>query len=151
MGWCPSPEPSSPYPSESPERSSPNWAATERDAPFPEPSICLLQYSVNGLHRFPNGPLQQEVPVSRIFFYTFPSKSPVNGPPPPRSPSGSLWREKFHLQSQWLIHSFISGPAPNKEPSHEKQGKYLVTVHGAPRGQTAYMQWGAALFPKGIV
>ena len=59
MGWCPSPEPSSPYPSESPERSSPNRAPTERDASFPKPSNYLLKYSVNGLHRFPSGPLRQ--------------------------------------------------------------------------------------------
>jgi len=44
-------------------------------------------------------------------------------PPPPRSPSGSLWREKLHLQSQWFIHSFISVGVPNREPSHEKQEK----------------------------
>jgi hypothetical protein len=40
---------------------------------------------------------------------------------------------------------------PSKEPSHEKGEKYLVTVHGAPRGRKAYIQWGAAWFPKGIV
>jgi len=28
--------------------------------------------------------------------------------------------------------------------------KYMVTVHGAPCGQKAYIQWGTALFPKGI-
>jgi len=32
-----------------------------------------------------------------------------------------------------------------------KREKYLVTVHRAPRGRKAYIQWGAALFPKGIV
>jgi len=53
-------------------------------------------------------------------FYTFPSKTPVNEPPP-RSPSGSLWREKLHLQIQWFIHAFISVGVPNKEPSHEKR------------------------------
>ena len=26
------------------------------------------------------------------------------------------------------------------EPSHENRGKYLVTVHGAPRGRKAYIQ-----------
>jgi hypothetical protein len=29
--------------------------------------------------------------------------------------------------------------------------KHKVTVHGAPRGQKAYIQWGVGLFPKGIV
>jgi len=27
----------------------------------------------------------------------------------------------------------------------------LVTVHGAPRGRKAYIQWGSAWFTKGIV
>jgi len=27
----------------------------------------------------------------------------------------------------------------------------LVTIHGAPHGRKAYIQWGAAWFPKGIV
>ena len=71
--------------------------------------------------------------------------------PPPCSPTGSLWREKLHLQSQWFVPSFISVRVPNKEPFHEKQGKYLVTVHRAPRGQKAYIQWGAAWFPKGVI
>jgi len=30
-------------------------------------------------------------------------------------------------------------------------GKHTVTVHGAPRGRKAYLKWGAAWFPKGIV
>jgi hypothetical protein len=71
--------------------------------------------------------------------------------PPLCFPTGSLWREKLHLQRLWCIHSFISVRVPNKEPSHEKWGKYLVTVHAAPRGRKAYIQWGAAWFPKGIV
>jgi hypothetical protein len=29
--------------------------------------------------------------------------------------------------------------------------KHLVTVHGAPRRRKAYIQWGAAWLPKGIV
>jgi hypothetical protein len=29
--------------------------------------------------------------------------------------------------------------------------KHTVTVHGVLHGQKAYLQWGAALFPKGII
>jgi hypothetical protein len=36
-----------------------------------------------------------------------------------------------------FIHLYLS-ESPIKEPSHEKRGKYLVTAHGAPRGQKAY-------------
>ena len=32
-----------------------------------------------------------------------------------------------------------------------KMGKHTVTVHGAPRGRKAYIQWGATSFLKGIV
>jgi len=40
---------------------------------------------------------------------------------------------------------------PVKELSHERGGKHKVTVHGATRGLKAYIQWGAAWFPKGTV
>jgi hypothetical protein len=108
-----------------------------------------LQLSLKFHQRTPQQ-APRDTPISRAFFYTFPSKSPVNEPPP-CSPTPSLWREKVYLQKQWFIHSFISIRVPNKEPSHEKSRICLVTVHGAARGQKAYIQWGAAWFPKGIV
>ena len=107
------------------------------------------------LPRFPNGPLQRETPISRAFFYTFPSESPVNEPPPPCSPTGFLWREKLHLQSQWFIHSFISVRVPNKEPSHkngeniwppstephvDRRPTYNGVQSGSPRGSFATLQ-----------
>ena len=114
-----------PYPSKSPERSSPNRASTERDAPCLDPSKNSQQF-----HRFPNGPLKRETSISKIFC-TFPSKSLVNAPLPPCPPSGSPWREKLHLQGQWLIHSFIYVGVPNKEPSHTK-GKNIRSPSTEP-------------------
>jgi hypothetical protein len=33
-----------------------------------------------------------------------------------------------------------------------KNGENIfVTVHGVPRGQKAYIQWGVAWFPRGII
>ena len=116
MGWSPSPEPSSPYPSRSSERCPPNRAPAKRDAPFPEPSNYLSKFPANGLPRYPIRPLWRQAPISRIFFYSFPSKSPVSEPPPPHSPTGSLWREKLHLQSHWFTHSFIFVGVPDKSP-----------------------------------
>jgi len=63
-------------------------------------------------------------------------------------PAGSVWREMFCLQSQWFIHSFISVGVLKKEPSYKMQGKHIVTIHGDPRGQKAYIQWDVAWFPK---
>jgi hypothetical protein len=46
----------------------------------------------------------------------------------------------------------MSARVPKKQPSYIHMGKkYTVTVHGAPRKRKAYMQWGVAWFPKGIV
>jgi hypothetical protein len=124
-------------------------APTERDAPFPEPSNYLLKFPVNRLPRFPNGPLWREAPISRAFFYTFPSKSPVNEPPsmfPNRVPM-----EREASSPEPMVCSLIYVRIPNKEPFHKKRGKHLVTVHGAPCGWKAYIQWGTAWLPKGIV
>jgi hypothetical protein len=45
----------------------------------------------------------------------------------------------------------MSTGVPEKGPLLQNGEKHKVTVHGAPRGQKAYIQWGAALFPMGIV
>ena len=69
-------------------------------------------------------------------------KVPSKGPPLRVPPTGSLWREMLHLQ--WFLQSFKSVGVPKKESSYEMQGKHTVTAHGVPRGQKAYIQWGAA-------
>jgi hypothetical protein len=66
-------------------------------------------------------------------------------------PTGSIRREMLRLQGQWFIHSLISVGVPKKDPSHELWGKHIVTVHRPPQGRKAYIQWGAAWFPKGII
>jgi hypothetical protein len=45
----------------------------------------------------------------------------------------------------------MSTGVPEKEPLLQNGEKHKVTFHGAPRGHKAYIEWGAALFPKGIV
>jgi hypothetical protein len=45
----------------------------------------------------------------------------------------------------------MSTGVPEKGALLQNGEKHKVTVHGAPRGQKAYIRWGAALFPKGIV
>jgi hypothetical protein len=64
-----------------PRQEPPNSAPAKKDAPFPEPSKYLLKFPVSRIPRFPNGFLRREASVSISFFYTFPSKSPVNEPP----------------------------------------------------------------------
>jgi hypothetical protein len=79
------------------------------------------------------------------------AKSLVREPPSMFPQPGSLWREMLHLQNQWCIHSFIPVRVCRKEPSHIMWGKFTVTIHGFTRRQKAYIQWGAAWFPKAIV
>ena len=52
-----------------------------------------------------------------------------------------------------FIHSFMYVcQSPQKGALLHTYGeKHKVTVHGAPRGRKAYIQWGAAWFPMGIV
>jgi hypothetical protein len=51
-----------------------------------------------------------------------------------------------------FIHSCMSAGVPKKEPSYIHTGKKIRSpVHGAPYRRKAYIQWGAAWFPKGIV
>jgi len=66
----------------------PQIVAPLTDLPQRERERCSLsgalqlsqKFPVNGLPRFPDGPLHRETPVSRAYFCTFPSKSPVNEP-----------------------------------------------------------------------
>ena len=88
-----------------PRKESPNRAPAKRDVPFPEPSNYLLKFPVNRLPRFPNGLLWRETSVSRTFFYTFPSKSPVNELPsmfPNRVPM-----ERKASSPEPMVYSFI--------------------------------------------
>jgi len=41
--------------------------------------------------------------------------------------------------------------SPQKGALLQNGEKHKVTVHGAPRRQKAYIQWGATWFPRGIV
>jgi len=51
-----------------------------------------------------------------------------------------------------VVYSFIYiRQSPQLRSPSSKMGKHTVTVHGAPSGRKAYIQWGAAWFPKGIV
>jgi hypothetical protein len=78
-------------------------------------------------------------------------KVPGKGAPLHVPPKGSPRREMLRLQSQWFIHSFISVGVTKKGALLRKRGNHTVTVHGAPSGRKANIQWGAAWFPKGIV
>jgi hypothetical protein len=139
------------------------------DTSFPEPSNYLLKFQVNGLHRFPNGPLWRETSVSRTFFYAFPSKSPVNEPLsmfPNRflmerevsSPEPALYLF-IHLRIPVRVYGALQqktekifGHRPRSPTWAEglhTMGCGLVPQgdrlrHGAPRGRKAYIQWGAA-------
>jgi hypothetical protein len=150
MEWCPSPAPSSPHPSRSPEWSPPNRAPPKGDAPSPEPSKYLLKFPVNRLPRFPKRSLRRQALVCRTFFYTFPSKSPTKEPPPP-----SMFPNRFPMEREAsfpkpMVYSFIyicRGPQEGALP--RKMGK---TFGHRPRSLTlieGLHTMGCGLVPQG--
>jgi hypothetical protein len=50
----------------------------------------------------------------------------------------------------WTV-ILMSNGVPEKGALLQNGEKHAVTIHGAPHGLKAYIQWGAALFPKAIV
>ena len=62
-------------------------------------------------------------------------------------------KDRNTLSPEPMVHSFIHVgllESPKRSPPALGE-KYKVTVHGAPHTRKAYIQWGAAWFPKGIV
>ena len=110
--------------------------------PFPEPSFT---------HRL-DPPPQKKSKKGLKQSHTFLSKSQVKEPLslfPQQGPCGE--RCSLFRAIGLFIHSYFSESLV-KELSHERGGKHMVTtIHGAPRGWRAYIQWGVAWFPKGIV
>jgi len=133
-----------PHPSISPERSSPNRAPIQRDAPHLEPSK-------NTQSTTPQVP--QWTPEARDArlqnFLHLSLKVPGKWSPPTCPPSRSPWREKPNLQGQWLIHSFISVGVPNKEPAHKKRGKILSHHPWSPMWTEGLHTMGCGLVPHG--
>jgi len=105
------------------------------------------------------GPYGKRYPMTGHFYvclnislFLFPSDSPVREPPQ-FTLIGSQWTGILRHQSHWSIHSFIYSrlpESPKRSPPAYGE-KHKVTVHGAPRRRKAYIQWGAAWFPKGDV
>jgi len=140
--WAPSS-----YPSGTPERNSPNRAPAKLNAPFPEPSNCLLKFPVNGLHRFPNGPLWRQTPVSRAFFHTFPSKFPVNDPL--HVPQQDLYGQRsFTSRANGLfIHLYLS-QSPIRSPT-KKNGENIWSPSTDPHVDRKLHTIGCGLVPQG--
>jgi hypothetical protein len=51
-----------------------------------------------------------------------------------------------------MVYSLIyTRQSPQLRSPPTKLGKHTVTIHGSPHQWKAYIQWGAAWFPRGIV
>jgi hypothetical protein len=49
------------------------------------------------------------------------------------------------------VYPFMSARIPKKGYLPQNGEKHKVTIHEAPCGHKAYIQWGVAWFPKGVV
>jgi hypothetical protein len=94
----------------------------ERDAPFPEPSICLSKSLVNELpSRFPNGALM-EMPISRAFLYTS-FRVPSKAIPTPGSPSRAPI-ERYTLIPEPSVIYLLESPLNESPPQCPQWGPY---------------------------
>jgi hypothetical protein len=103
----------------------------------------------------------REMPFSRAFCYKSPrvpnkKRSPVKqnlnffSKSPVKEPLSMVSRARTERDTPFIylfIYSHLS-VSKFKEVSLER-GKYMVTVHGVPRGLKVYIQWCMFWFPKG--
>jgi len=135
-----------------PQKEPPNRAPAKRDAPFPELSVYLSKFPVNGVPRFPNGPLCRETSVSRTtLLYTFLPKSPVNESPSMSPNRVPMEREASSPEPMvyLFIHSFISARVPNTEQSHNKTGEIFGHRPRSPTWTEGLHTMGCGLVPQG--
>ena len=80
------------------------------------------------------------------------SQSPCYRSPSPYSPNRAPI-ERAALSPEPTVYSFVcNSQSPQLMSSPMKWGgKHKLTVHDTPWGWKAFIQWGAAWFPKGIV
>jgi hypothetical protein len=108
----------------------PQWGLFGERCLFPEPSFTHTLKRIK-FH------LSLQVPGKWA-----PLHAPSNGDP--------LETDTVSKANGWFIHLYLS-ESPVKELSYKTGGKHTVTVHWALGGRNAYIQWGAAWFPKRIV
>jgi hypothetical protein len=96
--------------------------------------------------RSPTGLLRRETPISRNS--SFP-QSP--GKETPSMCPSRVLTERDNPSPEPMIAPFMSAGVPERRSPPAKWEKPKVTVNGSPPSRKAYIQWGVALFPKGIV
>jgi hypothetical protein len=106
--------------------------------PFRSPPTLSIISSQRTPQILQRAPTDRETPVSRAFFYTFPSKSLVNEPPLHVLQQGPYGERSFISRDNGLFIHLSESPI--RSPSTKKRGKYLVTVHRAPHVWKAYLQ-----------
>jgi len=114
-----------------------------------------LKFPVNGLPRFPNGPLHRETPISTAFFHNFPSKSLVNEQPPhvlqqgPHGERSLISRDNGLFIHLYLSESPIRSPptkngeniwSPFTKPHVDGRPTYHGVRPGSPKGSFTKLQ-----------
>jgi len=132
---------------------SPKRAPVKRDAPF-------LELSFHYLSHFPvNRPPSPGSPVGPIWRHSSTERSAshplkihlsprVSGKGSPSMFPNRICMERDTPSPGPLVYPFMFARVPKKGALQNGE-KHKVIVHGAPCKQKAYIQWGAAWFPKG--
>jgi len=134
---------------------SPNKAPVERDTPFTEPSFHYLsQFPVKGppphvAQRCADGERRPSTePTSRPLKIRLSLR--VRGKGAPSMFPNRVPMERYSVSRATGLSIYVC-QSLQKGALLQSGNKHTATIHGAPRGRKAYIQWGVAWFPKGIV
>jgi len=96
-----------------------------------------LKFPVKDTPGSPTGPYRErETPVSRAFFYTFPSKSPVNEPPSMFSNRVLMEREASFLET--MVYTFIRICQIRSPPTKNGENVWSTITESRVYGRPTY-------------
>jgi len=122
----------------------------------PPSTISHSYLQTDPLPSFPNGTHKKTDTHLQTLLHPIPWKfiflpeTPVRERPP-CSPTGSLWKEIHHYQSQWSIYSCMSQISPKKEDLYNMGKNIRSPPTETHADERPTYSWDAVWYPNGTV